>query len=292
MIPRSQISRRQLEYFNFDQTENHDWIIVVPKYYADLFALEEPQVLQKSNTGWRVSKNPRLKFAFFKGLTQNEIDSIDSFLSDYKNWIILDLNENIVNEFNKELDFCLALGWPADNPKELIKKNRSRIGNLVYQAKYKRRIDKANDLAIELSKAVKRISKGKTRGPISISFVPSDSYEEFYLPKYLAEKLAADNSLSRILDSSNPYIESRITTKLNKFKDISIKAKLVVCKELYASNKVLLANPVKGYNIIVIDDFYQSGTTMWSYAKFLKNKGAVTVLGLACEKNFRDSDNK
>ena len=291
MIPRSGTSRRQIKYFSFDQTENHDWIMVVPKYYADLFSLEEPEILKKSNTGWRVSRNPRQKFAFFKELEQSEIGRVESFLKEYEKWIILDLNEHITSSFTDELDFCLALGWPAENPKELSMKNRSRIGELVYQAKYKRKMNKANELAIALSRAVKRISKGKTKGPISSSVVPSDSYEDFYLPKYLAEKLAADNSLSRIRDSSNPIIESRITTKLYKLKNISIKSKLFVCEELYANNRVSLANSVKGYNIVIIDDFYQSGTTMWSYAKFLKDKGATTVFGLACEKNFRDSDN-
>lgn len=41
----------------------------------------------------------------------------------------------------------------------------------------------------------------------------------------------------------------------------------------------------------MVDDLYQSGTTMWEYAKFLKTLGARFVFGIVCVKSLRDSDN-
>jgi predicted amidophosphoribosyltransferase len=93
------------------------------------------------------------------------------------------------------------------------------------------------------------------------------------------------------LDDTTPLIEARIDSKMNKLKNISIKAKLHFCKEMYTPDKVSLATSVSSRNIVVIDDLYQSGTTLWSYAQYLKNMGAAKVIGLVCEKNFRDSDN-
>lgn len=291
MTAHSRVSRRQLEFYKFALTDDGKWSLVVLKFYAGLFSIEEPDIMKKSNTGWRESKNPALKFAFFKNLKQTEIDRIESFVTNYSDWVILDVNEHIKDEFDKELDFCVALGRPAETPQELNNKNRSKIGELVYLAKYKRQIDKADELAVLLGSAINRIIKGKIDGRFSISFVPNDNYEEFYLPKYLAEKLVSLKTITHNLDDATPFIQARIDTKINKLKNISLKAKLHFCKELYTPNKVTLATFVSNRNIVVIDDLYQSGTTLWSYARYLKNMGAIKVIGLVCEKNFRDSDN-
>ena len=291
MTERARFSRRELKFYKSGPTDDGSWRLVIMDFYAQLFSIEEPDIMKKSNTGWRESKKPGIKFAFFKNLKQTEIDRIESFVKNYSDWIILDVNEHIKDEFDKELDFCLALGWPAVTPEELGKKNRSKIGELVNLAKYKRQINKADELAVILGSALNRIIRGKIDGRFSISFVPTDNYEDFYLPKYLAEKLAALKTITHNLDDTNSFIEARIQTKLNKLKNISIKAKLHICKELYTPDNVSLATPVSNRNIVVIDDLYQSGTTLWSYARYLKNMGAAKVLGLVCEKNFRDSDN-
>ena len=44
--------------------------------------------------------------------------------------------------------------------------------------------------------------------------------------------------------------------------------------------------------VLIVDDLYQSGTSMWSYAKYLKSLGATEVLGLVAVKSQRDSDNQ
>ena len=44
-------------------------------------------------------------------------------------------------------------------------------------------------------------------------------------------------------------------------------------------------------DVIIIDDLYQSGVSMWSYAKFLKSLGAKRVMGISAVKSLRDSDN-
>ncbi len=291
MSLKRRVSRRQLEFHKFESVGNNEWIIVLLEFYSDLFAIEEPEMMKKSNTGWRESKRAGIQFAFFKNLNQFEIERIESFIEFYREKIILDLNEHIANEFDNELDFCLALGWPAEKPQDLVHGKRSLLGELVYLAKYKRKAEKADELALLLVAAIKRIINGKIEGSFSISFVPSDSYDDYYLPKYLAEKIVADKSISIHLDYENPIIEAKLKSKMDKLKRVALKAKLHICRELYFLDKVSLATSVVGRDIIVIDDLYQSGTTLWSYARYLKNMGAAKVIGMVCEKNFRDSDN-
>ena len=43
--------------------------------------------------------------------------------------------------------------------------------------------------------------------------------------------------------------------------------------------------------VLIVDDLYQSGASMWTYAKYLKSMGANKVIGLVAVKSQRDSDN-
>jgi len=54
---------------------------------------------------------------------------------------------------------------------------------------------------------------------------------------------------------------------------------------------IKITGDVREKDIIIIDDLYQSGFTMWTVAQLLKNKGAKKVFGLACVKSLRDTDN-
>lgn len=74
-------------------------------------------------------------------------------------------------------------------------------------------------------------------------------------------------------------------------KQLSIKEKIETWEKIYYNNVVILDNQVRGKNVIVVDDLYQSGATMWEYAKFLKTLGARCVFGIVCVKSLRDSDN-
>lgn len=74
-------------------------------------------------------------------------------------------------------------------------------------------------------------------------------------------------------------------------KQLSTKEKIGTWEKIYYNDGVILDNQVRGKNVIVVDDLYQSGTTMWEYAKFLKTLGARFVFGIVCVKSLRDSDN-
>lgn len=62
-------------------------------------------------------------------------------------------------------------------------------------------------------------------------------------------------------------------------------------EKIYNSGNVLLNGDIIGKNIVIVDDLYQSGVTMWQYARYLKSQGANQVWGLVCVKSLRDSDN-
>ena len=69
-------------------------------------------------------------------------------------------------------------------------------------------------------------------------------------------------------------------------KTLSLADKLAALSQAFTLNE-----SVEDKTILLIDDLYQSGATLWSLAKFLKSHGAREVYGLACAKSWRDTDN-
>lgn len=55
--------------------------------------------------------------------------------------------------------------------------------------------------------------------------------------------------------------------------------------------KLVVSTNIKGRKIVLIDDKYQSGTTLQFVASKLFVAGASEVLGLSCVKTWRDTDN-
>ena len=87
------------------------------------------------------------------------------------------------------------------------------------------------------------------------------------------------------------FINADLKCNKSQMKQLSIENKIATWKEIYYNDKVQIDKKVKNKNIIVIDDLYQSGTTMWQYARFLKQMGARSVFGVVCVKSLKDSDN-
>lgn len=61
-----------------------------------------------------------------------------------------------------------------------------------------------------------------------------------------------------------------------KLKNLAVEDKVKTLMDAFA-----LHEPIKGKTIVLVDDLYQSGVTLWSLARFLKQNGARAVYGLA-----------
>lgn len=83
-----------------------------------------------------------------------------------------------------------------------------------------------------------------------------------------------------------------LTCPKSALKGVSVEEKIRIWQELYDGGCVELSASVDGRTVVIVDDLYQSGATMWMYAKYLKEQGARHVFGLACVKSLRDTDNQ
>ena len=112
--------------------------------------------------------------------------------------------------------------------------------------------------------------------------IPPNPSKTFHLPLKLVRELAERTGKR---DGTTMIRKVRETPKLQ---DLPLDEKLKALR-----GAIEITGDVEGKSIILIDDLYQSNsTTMWTVAKLLKKKVARRVLGLACVKSWRDTDNQ
>jgi len=289
MILKLTDSRNTLRWHKFEKTDKGDWILnLLPPFYADIFEDRFRKIMAKSNTCFRDSKNSKTRYAFFSDLTDAEIEQVEKFIEVFRTYVIIGLNKNIKEYFKDELNFCLALDFNFDSNKNL---EYTHIGELVYNIKYKRKRNLTEDLAKELAVAVRRLPFFHRFKNICLTYVPMHPEKMFYLPKILAELLVEKIKDFYPLRKTKPLVHARLKIKKPEFKDLKFIEKICEWKKIMKPENITLTSSVRGNPVIIIDDLYQSGTTLWTYARFLKEQGAGPIAGLVCEKSLRDTHN-
>jgi predicted amidophosphoribosyltransferase len=111
--------------------------------------------------------------------------------------------------------------------------------------------------------------------------VPPSAGKVWDLPEEIAKQVAKKSQKEDI----SPLVRFRKAKQ-------SVK-NLTLCEKWAAleSAQLIVSASVKGRRIILIDDKYQSGTTLQFVASKLRAAGASEVLGLSCVKTWRDTDN-
>lgn len=114
-----------------------------------------------------------------------------------------------------------------------------------------------------------------------VAVPPSDPEKAYSLPKLLSAEIAK----ARGIKDFSVFVST-------KAKRASIKSK-EAAKKLPTLRGTIELKPDKfsGRTVLLIDDLYQSGTTMNYCAKLIHDAGAKYVLGLACVKTCSNDDN-
>lgn len=157
--------------------------------------------------------------------------------------------------------------------------DRTPIGELEYQAKWKENKKTAEKLAAILMERVITTPYYKDVG--TFCAVPPQGAKKYDLPSLIVSYIEENKSIENItlqLKWKNPKESLKNVPIDVKWKKLE-QAGLNVEKGLY--NKT----------IILIDDIYQSGTTAQYVAMKLLQAGADKVLGVALTKSMRNTDN-
>lgn len=282
-------SRNRLDWYVFEAKPRGNWMLVLPNYYADLFAQQESLLLRKAHNGFKPSRRGNTQVAQFSQLSGADVEQIRAFIEAYQRIVILAPNEHIAANFTDELDGCIALDYNL--AKTALTQERTKIGDLEYKAKYSRDEFSMDKLVGEMARALHRIPIRASAWPFLLTYIPPQQNKPFHLPKILAEKLSVLRRRPLIL-APESLVHVALACSKPSFKNARLAEKLDRLNTIMSPSQIALSKPVKGADIIVLDDLYQSGATLWSFARCLKNLGASSVYGVVCVKSWRDTDNQ
>lgn len=194
--------------------------------------------------------------------SEEDFLKIEEFISKHKKIVFIRDN----------LDLSIALS------ENFIDDERTKIGLLEYDAKYNKNKKSVKKLAKICSKWINKLQYYNHSDYICA--IPSSTKDKKNLPQKIATKLKGfefENISEHISWSSDKQAlkEIEYSQKLDFLNNIGLDIKI----------------DLKGKNVILLDDLYQSGITMQYVAMKLKEAGASRVFGLAIVKSRSNKDN-
>jgi hypothetical protein len=182
------------------------------------------------------------------------------------------------------LDLSFALDYDRDHGR--LDAARTRIGALRFRAKplddrpTPDVLEAANALTAACLEFLERMTCYHGADAIAAA-PPARSDQPYDLPGYLARGIAQARGLKNL----SPSIRTVRDRPDTKRRPLDAKLKNIT------GSVALDAAEFKGHSLILVDDIYQSGTSLNYLAKLLYDAGATAIYGLVCEKTSRDDDN-
>lgn len=282
--------RNRSAFFLIISQNNNGYNILISQYLRKCLDFHFPELRLASPTDWRITPKGYLLL----WIPQDKTSYVDlKVLSIWaqnaaEHCLWLTPNSHIKPFFEgTEIDYCIAGDFnyvPGNNQKRTV------LGEAEEKLKYENYLI-TDEKRIEYSKIVITSLLGmETLLPIDnnhliVSSIPCEHGKEnfsFFLTSAVQSHLANTHLLHPFINIPKP-----------KVKEMTLKEKIYFWKNIYLDRNSIAIDfsQIRGADFLLIDDLYQSGTTMWAYAEFLKRHGASHVYALACVKSLRDSDN-
>lgn len=285
-----QFGRNRSDFWIVIHENNGAYNISVNKKYVDIINHFFPGLEDNSPTKWKRSMNRSDMSNLWLPedcYNQNTVNRFIKWCEEVtQNVLWLKLNQNISDYFDDELDYCIASDF---NYNFNYQEGRTEIGEAEYQLKYNSNnlseIEQSKFANIIMSKMLDNCKYIPINNPLNwcVSPMPATELGKTKMAWQMAEEIARQMNLS--------FIEPIISCDKPQMKQLSIKNKIETWKEIYYNGGVIINDDLSRKNVIIVDDLYQSGATMWAYAEFLKSLGVRCVFGVVCVKSLRDSDN-
>lgn len=263
-----------------------------------------PELEDASPTGWRIgNKNTENVW-----IPENRIDQID--VDEIKQWaefagnhcVWLKLGKHLQGHFTgNELDYCVAADFNFTTDGSGNIGPRSTLGEAEWQLKYhlgELTSEKKQQYCTAMSQSLlsafdllplrHRSAFGfsiQAVAPAVVSPIPAQDG-----PTKLAWAFAKHVAERKGLG----FVEPCLLVQKPQMKQLNVAQKVAAWTAIYQTANSVALDPasVQGRDVIVVDDLYQSGITMWAYARALKAAGVRRVFGLVCVKSMRDTDNQ
>jgi hypothetical protein len=202
--------------------------------------------------------------------SRQELEDLIGFLSHYP---LVPRTRHLDGHFTNELSQAFVLARNFETPEGT---SYTEVGALERDAKYNGDKPSAERLGVLLAEAIK--AHPYYRLADAVAAVPGARGKKSHLPDALVT-VVADKSGLRPLRLERPG-------EAPPAKGLTVEKKLAFLKDAFRCGE-----DVQQKRIVLIDDLYQSGATLFSIAAMLGRQGAQDVVALACVKSWRDSDN-
>ena len=288
--------KRDRSVFWFRITENQDggYNFDINQDFVRCIDFRFPELEATSPTRWR--KNDKFDYLslWIPADRAHEID-----LNAIKEWAEFAGNECIwikprrmIQYFpDGTLEFCIA----GDLNVDIEHSRKTRLGEAEHQVKYGTLTDGERRFFFDILKT----SIVKMENLLPIPQVPFERITPLIFSSIPAEPVKNNSFVQNLtsIASTNFYSSSAINPVLNihkpQIKSIRVEDKINSWRTIYSNSRNINLNLsfIAGATVVIVDDLYQSGTTMLAYAEFLKRHGAGNIYGLCCVKAMRNSDN-
>jgi hypothetical protein len=216
--------------------------------------------------------------------------------------ILLSFNENKFGQYSAEIDtpaqFALLKEWISIRKHHVYLRDllalscalgehigpngHTAVGQLEYSAKYRHSERARNQLADMAASFIRNHSFYKDAPYVCP--VPASPGAQNPLTHALAAKIAAITGKQSLVGAFEWGPEKR------SLKEVPAEEKWAVLTD--AKLRLEVDPFFEGHPVILVDDLYQSGTTMHYVASRLLQEGASKVYGLSVVKSRRDTDNQ
>lgn len=294
---------RSAFYLRVNENEDGSFNFFVSEDLKPVFSYHFKMVEDASPTGWKSAKS-NTKYIW---VPKDKADKID--VNEVKNWaeyagnqcVWLSPSKHIAPYFDRNLiDYCISADFNFTTNETGSIEDRSSLGEAEWQLKYH-----LGDLTdVEKEEYINTISEALFN---MISLLPIRTNDRQgkndYAQQPLVSPIPAQKDSSKLAwvfaeyvakQKDFKFLEPILLAQKPKMKELPILSKIETWSKIYNTPYAvdIDLDEIKDRTIIVIDDLYQSGVTIWAYAKFLKAIGARRVYGLACVKSMKDTDNQ
>ena len=283
-------SKFWLKIFDDEATHTN---ISANKMVMGLLQEISPHLISCSPKGWKESSNIPGNYNLWipnDRMDWEALENVETWAERANQHIWLGTNKNTAPYFcGDEVDYCLAADWNID----LESQKRTIIGEAEYQLKYnlpKELINKedAHQYASLLTTAVLDCIACL---PINLSnFVVVSIPATEEKQKKLAWKLA--KHIAKKIE--RPFIKATLKSEKPQMKEQTVEDRVRIWRKIFCDEDMLdFSDDILGANILIIDDLYQSGASIWCFAEYLKECcDARTVIAITPVKALKDGGNK
>ena len=176
------------------------------------------------------------------------------------------------------LDLSMALGLNY----VVRDQHRTDLGKLEYDAKERKDDGAIDQITTRMVKHIKMFTPLLTA--TAICAVPKQEGKDFHLPEASADIVA------KSLNKPNLTANFGFNRDKPSLKDLPLTEKWIGLEDAGFHSEVRGCQ-LEGEEILLIDDKYQSGTTMQFVASKLQALGATATYGLCVVKTLRNDDN-